>query len=128
MFELLFVGFKHPNTYIGGGYEVKHNIKSFTQLNEASRNSLISKSKSSRKGKQRFQRRVKSSIATSVKQYNSIDMNKLFKNNILTVGIQVKGETDDYVVRISMGGFLDSLHSELERETTANLKAIKRHL
>lgn len=36
-------------------------------------------------------------------------MNKLFKENILTVNISVKGETDDYTVKISFGGFLDIL-------------------
>lgn len=36
-------------------------------------------------------------------------MNKLFKDNILTVNISVKGETDDYTVKISFGGFLDIL-------------------
>lgn len=78
-------------------------------LREDSRNKLLSKSKSSVKGKQRFDRRQRSKVANSVRQYNSIDMNKLFKENILTVNISVKGETDDYTVKISFGGFLDIL-------------------
>ena len=76
---------------------------------EASRNDLITKSKVSNKGRQRFKRRVKSKVASQVKQFNSIDMNKLFKDGILTVNVAVKGETDDYVVKMSFGGFLDLL-------------------
>jgi hypothetical protein len=36
-------------------------------------------------------------------------MNQLFKEDILTVNIEVKGETSDYIVTISFGGFLDNL-------------------
>lgn len=98
-------------------------------LNEDSRNKLINKSKSSTKGKQRYNRRSKSKVANNVRQYNSIDMNKLFKNNILTVNISVKGETDDYTVRISFGGFLDILRDLLNDEVSnLNLRNITRAL
>lgn len=86
-------------------------------LTEDTRARLISKSKSSKKGMQRFNRRVKSKVANTVKQFNSIDMNKLFKDDILTVNISVNGETDDYTVRISFGGFLDILHKEISRNS-----------
>lgn len=82
-------------------------------LTEDTRAKLIGQSKSSKKGMQRFNRRVKSRVATTVKQYNSIDMNKLFKDDILTININVNGETDDYIVRIKFGGFLDILYNEL---------------
>jgi len=36
-------------------------------------------------------------------------MNKFFKDNILNVNIQVKGETNDYLVRMSFGGILDGI-------------------
>lgn len=98
-------------------------------LNEDSRNKLISKSKSSVKGKQRFDRRSKSKVANSVRQYNSIDMNKLFKDNILTVNISVNGETDDYTVRISFGGFLEILRDLTEDDVeNLNLRNITRAL
>lgn len=98
-------------------------------LNEDSRNKLLSKSKSSTKGKQRFDRRSKSKVANSVRQYNSIDMNKLFKDNILTVNISVNGETDDYTVRISFGGFLDILRDLVEDNVeNLNLRNITRAL
>lgn len=108
--------------FIGG-----HMIK---KLNEDSRTKLLSKSKSSVKGRQRFNRRNKSKVANSVRQFNSIDMNKLFKQDILTVNIFVKGETDDYTVRISFGGFLEILRDQIARNPNGeiNLRAITRAL
>lgn len=97
-------------------------------LQEDSRTNLLSKSKRSTKGLQRFKKRVKSRVANSVKQYNSIDMNKLFKQDILTVEIQVKGETDNYLVKISFGGFLELLHDQLKRQEKFDLKAVTRAL
>lgn len=98
-------------------------------LREDSRSDLLNKSKSSQKGRQRFKRRTKSRVANSVKEFNSIDMNKLFKDNILSVNINVAGETDNYVVRISFGGFLDILHDELKRNNDVlNLKVIVKSL
>lgn len=97
-------------------------------LNEASRNALITKSKVSNKGRERFRRRVKSKVANQVKQFNSIDMNKLFKDGILTVNVAVKGETDDYTVKISFGGFLDILRKEISRTNVFDLRAVTRAL
>ena len=56
-------------------------------------------------------------------------MNKLFKDNILTVNISVKGETDDYTVKISFGGFLDILRDLLgDDANNLNLRNITRAL
>ena len=98
------------------------------QLHEESRKNLVSKSKQSNKGFQRFKRRVKSRVANTVKQYNAIDMNKLFKDDILTTDVQVKGETDTYVVKISFGGFLELLYDQLKVTNEFNLKAVTRAL
>ena len=62
------------------------------------------------KGKNRYERRTKSKLASSVKHFNKIDMDKLFKSDILDVNIDVSGETNNYTVRISFSGFLDELH------------------
>lgn len=98
-------------------------------LVEASRSSLLAKSKQNTKGFERFKKRVKSRVANSVKQYNSIDMNKLFKEDILTADINVKGETDNYVVRISFGGFLELLQDQLKKQNNEfNYKAVTRAL
>ena len=93
-------------------------------LLEDKRSQLLSRSKTGDpyvpwnqfRGKNRYQRRLYSRLASSVKNFNSIDMNKLFKDDILDVDIDVKGETNVYVVRISFGGFLDELHSFLKTQ------------
>lgn len=104
-------------------------LESLQRLNEDSRSKLLAKSKQSDKGFQRFKQRVKSRVANSVKQYNAIDMNKLFKEDILTVDINVKGETDNYVVKISFGGFCELLHDQIDRQSgTLNYKAVTRAL
>lgn len=111
-------------------------LESLTEnfLFEDSRNQLISKGKSGKnykdqsKGKNRFQRRTKSRISASVREYNSIDMNKFFKDNILDVNIIVQGETDKYEVKISFGNILDTLSREIERSNTINPRIIIRAL
>lgn len=95
-------------------------------LNEDNRNQLISKSKSSVKGKQRYDRRNKSKVSSTSKEFNSIDMNKLFKKDILTVDIPVQGETDKYNVKISFGGFLDILKGYLKNKDTYEYRDISR--
>ena len=104
-------------------------------LNEDSRSQLIQRSKKGAnyvdqsKGKNRWQRRTKSKISTSVATYNLLDMNKLFKENILDVSVVVHGETDDYLVKMSFAGFLDYLHNQLNQNNNEfNLKIVSRAL
>ena len=85
-------------------------------LLENSSNELVSKSKRDPKGLQRYKRRLKSHVASSVRQYNRINMDQFFKQDILTINIEVRGETDNYIVSISFGGVLDTLKEELERQ------------
>ena len=97
-----------------------------SNLFEDSRGDIIRKSKASDlyvpdnrdKGKNRHQRRLKSRIAHSTKEYNAIDMNKLFKEDILDLNIRVNGETDVYLVKISFNGFLNSLAGFLGENAT----------
>lgn len=86
------------------------------------------RAKKEKDGKTRYEKRVKSRIGTSVKNFNNINMNSVFKEDILTVGIDVKGETDDYVVTISFGGFLDNLHKQLGDREDLTLRDIIRAL
>lgn len=102
-------------------------LESLQILHEDSRSNLIAKSKQSKKGFERFKKRVKSRVANSVKQYNAIDMNKLFKDDILTVDISVKGETDDYIVKISFGGLCQLIQDQIEKQNgVLNYKAVTR--
>lgn len=104
-------------------------LEGLKPLNEASRSSLLSKSKQTSKGFERFKKRVKSRVANTVKQYNAIDMNKLFKEDILTVDVNVKGETDNYTVKISFGGFLELLQDQIAKQQgKLDYKAVTRAL
>lgn len=90
---------------------------------EDSRNTLVANSKKAKKerdGKTRYQKRVKSHIANNVKEFNQLNMNELFRDDILTVTIHVHGETDDYYVKISWSGILEALTKELARNNNSN--------
>lgn len=90
-------------------------------LLEDRRSQLLSKSKSGRnyvpynqaKGRNRFYRRLKSRINSSRRNFNNIDMNKIFKEDILDVTLDIIGETNAYNVRVSFSGMLDELHGLL---------------
>jgi hypothetical protein len=104
------------------------------KLEEATRTQLVAQSrnvgqyKDTSRGRNRMERKKYSKVANSVKAYNSIDMNKLFKDDILTVNVAVKGETDDYTVKISFGGFLKILRKEIDRIGMFDLRAVTRAL
>ena len=106
-------------------------------LSEASRQDLINKSKNAdnyspknqAKGKNRYERRKFSSISTTVKEYNSINMDAFFKGDILEFGIKVHGETDDYVVTITFEGILKELQREVKgNNNRLNFKCVLRAL
>ncbi len=102
-------------------------------LYEDKRSQLISRSKRSQRekidGKTRFEKRVKSRVASSNRQYNSIDMNKFFKNHILTVDIPVTGETDNYVVKVTFGGIMDNIQRRLRQNNGVfDIKTIVRSM
>lgn len=93
-------------------------------LTEATRGQLIKKSKEGDPYKNsrgsRWTRKNKSSIANTVKDYNQIDMNTLWKQDILKFGIKVQGETDDYIVKVIFSGVLKALRP-LVKEDQNNL-------
>lgn len=90
-------------------------------LLEVSRRQLIDKSKKSdrykdiSKGKNRWERKKLSKIATSVSQYNNINMDAFFKKDILTVGINVHGETNNYVVLMKFEKMLENIQREIKK-------------
>lgn len=89
-------------------------------LQEDSRTLLVSKSrnagpyKNQMRGKNRFERKKHSQIAKTVQQYNKIDMNKFFKEDILEVAIPVVGETDSYTVNIRMEGIVKEIATNIK--------------
>ncbi len=92
---------------------------------EDNRSKLISRSKMAkeeRDGKTRYQKRLNTKMSSSNKEYNQIDMNKLFKDNILDLNILIHGETKDYTVKIKFGGLLDTLHKLLKNNQELDLR------
>mgnify|MGYP007111668696 CR=1 FL=1 len=55
-----------------------------------------------------------SKIANAVKSYNQIDMNKLFKQDILQVNIPVVGENDEYTVTIKLEGVTAEMQKNIK--------------
>jgi hypothetical protein len=90
------------------------------KLDEATRNQLIAQSRNVRKykdtsrGATRMDRKKYSKVANAVKSYNSIDMNLLFKQDILQVNIPVVGETDEYTVTIKLEGVVAELQKNIK--------------
>lgn len=91
-----------------------------TVLLEDNRTSLIAQSRSVgqykniERGKNRFERKRYSKLANAVKNYNEIDMNKLFKQDILQVNIPVVGESDEYIVTIKLEGVINELQKNIK--------------
>lgn len=104
-----------------------------SNLLEDRRQQLIAQGKRGKKekgdGKSRYEKRLFSRFSSSNRTYNNIDMDALFKNNILTVGVDVKGETDNYTVRMKFGGFLDVLQDQLKKSNNVfDLRTVIRAL
>ena len=98
--------------------ELLQNNREF--LLEANRTSLIAQSRSvgmyknKERGKNRFDRKKYSKIANAVKNYNEIDMNDLFKKDILQVKVPVVGETDEYLVTIKLEGVVGEIYKNIK--------------
>jgi hypothetical protein len=90
------------------------------KLDEATRNQFIAQSrnvgkyKDTSRGTNRHARKKYSKVANAVKSYNSIDMNQLFKQDILQVNIPVVGETDEYTVTIKLEGVVAELQKNIK--------------
>lgn len=89
-------------------------------LTEATRTQLVAQSRSvgmyknQERGKNRMDRKKYSKIANAVKSYNEIDMNKLFKQDILQVNIPVVGENDEYTVTIKIEGVAAEIQKNIK--------------
>lgn len=90
------------------------------RLDEATRTQLVAQSrtvgqyKDTSRGRNRMERKRYSKIANAVKNYNQIDMNKLFKQDILQVNIPVVGETDEYTVTIKIEGVIAEMQKNIK--------------
>ena len=90
------------------------------KLNEATRNQLLAQSKNvgqykdQSRGATREQRKKYSKVANSVKAYNQINMDDLWKKDILQVNIPVVGETDEYTVTIKLEGIVAEIQKNVK--------------
>lgn len=101
----------------------KQCLKELMLLTEANRTSLIAQSrnvgiyKDTSRGKNRFERKKYSKIANAVKNYNEINMNSLFKQDILLVNIPVVGENNEYTVTIKLEGVVSEIHKNIKNNS-----------
>ena len=90
------------------------------RLDEATRTQLVAQSrnvgqyKDTSRGRTRFERKKYSKVVNSVKAFNSIDMNKVFKQDILQVNIPIVGETDEYTVTIKLEGVIAEIQKNIK--------------
>lgn len=90
------------------------------QLNEVTRNSLIAKSKKAtaykrNPSKNRWTAKSASKVANTVKDYNKINMNDFWKNDILEFKIRIEGESDNYFVTINFSNILTKIERNVKR-------------
>ena len=84
--------------------------KTRLQLLNQSKEASITKSY----GTTRYDRRNLQHIYNSVSAFNKVDMNALFKANMLSFFIPIQGETDNYEVEVLFDGILDAINRELK--------------
>lgn len=88
-------------------------------LNETKRIEFISRS---RKGAQykskegnRWSAKKNIKVANTVKDYNKLNMNSFWKNDLLNFGVKVKGETDEYIVKVEFTNVLNRLQEKVKK-------------
>ena len=90
------------------------------RLNEATRTQLVAQSRSvgqykdKSRGRNRFERKKYVRVVNSVKAFNSIDMNKVFKQDILHINIPIVGETDEYTATIKIEGVIAEIQKNIK--------------
>lgn len=102
---------------------IKSNAKLYIWLNkmkkliEATRRELINKSKVAQPtktyGTTRYERRNKQQVYDTVTSFNKVDMNALFKGNMLSFKVPIHGETDNYTVEVLFEGIIDDIKKEI---------------
>lgn len=90
------------------------------KLDEATRTQLVAQSrnvgqyKDTSRGRNRMERKKYSKVVNSVKAFNSINMNSVFKQDILQVDIPIVGETDEYTVTIKLEGVVAEIQKNIK--------------
>lgn len=112
------------NIYI---YE-KYNTKSKKQLNEVKRQEIVNKSKTGlnykNKNINRWVTKNKCSVLTQVKDYNQIDMNTFWKEDLLKFGVPIQGQTSNYIVTVEFKGILNRIKDKVQNNNATLTKNI----
>lgn len=89
------------------------------QLNEKSRSELLSRSMTAKPTKTykttRFERRKLQKTRISNDIFNRLDMNSVFKSDVLSLEIPVEGETATYTVTVVFDGICKDIQRELKK-------------
>lgn len=94
--------------------EASHNLLEATRVSLISQSKNVGAYKNQERGKNRFERKKYSKIANAVKNYNEINMNLLFKQDILQVNIPVVGESDEYIVTVKIEGVVAEIQKNIK--------------
>lgn len=91
------------------------------KLEEKTRSQLLSKSRSAdvtkSYGTTRYERKDLQHVYNSVSAFNKIDMNALYKANLLSFIIPIQGEHGNYEVEVLFDGILDAINRELQNNS-----------
>ena len=113
-------GFGIAISFIIEDYYKTRKLSESKNLKEDTRTVLLNKSRSTgeykdkSRGKNRFERKKFSKISSSVREYNQINMNNLFKSDLLQINIPVTGETNKYTVSIKMDGVIAEIQKNIK--------------
>lgn len=87
-------------------------------LIEKKRLELISKSRKGEKykGKStgRWEAKSKCKVASTVKDYNKMDMDTFWKKDYLKFGVRVQGETDNYIVNVEFSNVINRIQQKVK--------------
>ena len=106
--------------YIFIYYLAKFNIwYKIMNITEATRKELLDNSKNvapvKSYGTTRYERRNLQHIYNTLQAFNKVDMNALWRANLLSFILPVHGETDNYSVEFLFEGITDDIKREIER-------------
>lgn len=90
------------------------------QINEVTRSTLVSKGKKGahyrhQPNTNRWQAKSNCKVANTVKDYNKLDMDTLWKKDELTFNVRVEGESDNYFVTVTFSNVLQKIQDNIKR-------------
>ena len=89
-------------------------------INEVTRSTLVSKGKKGahyrhEPNTNRWQAKSRCKVANTVKDYNKLDMDTLWKKDELTFDVRIEGESDNYFVTVKFSNVLQKIQDNIKR-------------